>query len=321
MSINQNNNSACRNKTAGCITFNNSIEAIPEYPDFRDILIEDKPIFDELLKNNPPLLSAYTFTNLFAWRIPHKAKICRLNGCIIVQHNHSDKPHYLQPIGNDPVSAMINLVVLEDDVKFISIDKPTSEKIIQDTEFYVHHDLDNSDYLYLTSDLAELHGKKYDGKRNFVKRAIDKGAVYEIITEDTIDECIAFAEEWCDERMCDIHDGLSKERIAVREMLENFSTLKIFGGAVRVDGKICAFTLGEQLNPNTVVVHIEKADQNIDGMYQFVNNQFCKKQAIGYEFINREQDLGIEGLRRAKKSYHPISMVESYKVSSRPEHI
>ena len=88
-------------------------------------------------------------------------------------------------------------------------------------------------------------------------------------------------------------------------MLSNFTSLQIVGGAIKMLGRVVAFALGEKLNPQTMVVHVEKATPGIDGLYQLINNEFCAHEAREVAFVNREQDLGVPGLRKAKLSYHP----------------
>jgi len=119
-------------------------------------------------------------------------------------------------------------------------------------------------------------------------------------------------DEWCLLKDCQHKDGLAKEREAIKHMLENFEYLNIRSGIIEVDSKIIAVSLGEALNSETFVVHIEKANSNFTGIYQTINQMFCNNEAAGYKYINREQDLGVPGLRKAKESYHPYKMVKKY---------
>lgn len=126
--------------------------------------------------------------------------------------------------------------------------------------------------------------------------------------------CEEFQDRWCVVRRCDEDMNLRDEWTAVREGLAAYETLGLQGEAVLIGDKVEAFTFGELLNEQTAVVHIEKANPEIPGLYSVVNQLFCQKYWSGVSFINREQDLGEEGLRKAKLSYHPIRLVEKYRL-------
>jgi hypothetical protein len=120
---------------------------------------------------------------------------------------------------------------------------------------------------------------------------------------------------WCNLRQCDIVPGLAAENYAVRETFLHYNKLNVMGGAILIEDRIEAFTIAEQLNENTAVVHFEKANPDITGLYQVINQWFCAKTLSRYTNVNREQDLGVPGLRRAKMSYHPVDFVKKYKVT------
>lgn len=290
---------------------------IPAFPDFRQISLEDKPAFDEALAANPPELSTYTFTNLFAWRVPYRSSVSTLNGMILVRVEAHGSPVYFEPIGSGDTRRTLEQVFESGGGEVVCerLHKRTIELFAGDSRYIIEEDRDNSDYLYLTSDLIELTGRKYDAKRNFINRFKQEHS-YKYIELDQGNVMLFrdFASYWCEEKLCHTVEGLAHEQCAVYEMLCNFDNLGISGGAIWVDGKITAFSLGEALNPETFVIHVEKADAAIDGMYQMINNEFCIHAAHPYKHINREQDLGVPGLRKAKESYHPVRLVESYKM-------
>jgi hypothetical protein len=165
----------------------------------------------------------------------------------------------------------------------------------------------------LTNDLAELPGDKYDAKRNFVTRCLSKHTCrYASIGPSEINECLQLQTQWCNLRNCSLVPGLEAENTAIKAVFDNYAYLGIIGGAVYVDDKLEAFTLAEPLNDNTAVVHFEKANPEIEGLYQVVNQWFCQKALRNLKFVNREQDLGLPGLRKAKESYYPHYMVEKH---------
>jgi hypothetical protein len=117
---------------------------------------------------------------------------------------------------------------------------------------------------------------------------------------------------WCNLRHCELDAGLAAEQRAIAACLENWARFSLIGGAVVVEDRIEAFAIGEKLNPVTAVVHFEKANPELRGMYQLINQWFCRNGLSEYTFVNREQDLGLEGLRKAKESYHPHHMVREF---------
>ena len=180
-------------------------------------------------------------------------------------------------------------------------------------EFQFTADRDYADYLYLRTDLATLAGKKFQSKRNHVNK-FKRTYNYEYtpITPDRIQECLDLEAEWCKANNCDQHEGTGNERRALVYALHNFEELGLTGGILHVDGKIAAFTFGMPINQDTFGVHVEKADTSIDGAYAMINYEFANHIPEQYVYLNREEDLGIEGLRKDKLSYQPAIILEKY---------
>lgn len=183
------------------------------------------------------------------------------------------------------------------------------------SEASIVYDRDNSDYLYKTGDLISLQGKKYDGKRNHINK-FRKLYTYEYVPLEStfLDECARIMEQWCADKDCECVNGEYCERKANLELLENFGALDYKGALIKVDGAYEAFTAGEMLNENTAVIHVEKARSSIKGLYTLINQQFAEKEWSGTTYINREQDLGLGGMRKAKLSYHPVRLIDKYTV-------
>ena len=137
---------------------------------------------------------------------------------------------------------------------------------------------------------------------------------YEPLGEQHLNACLELQLKWCQARRCEDDLSLLSEWEAIREVLSNYPLLDLKGGVVMVDGNVEAFTLGELLNEHTAVIHIEKANPEIAEFYTVVNQQCAEKCWGDVQYINREQDLGVPGLREAKLSYHPHHMVEKYRI-------
>lgn len=291
---------------------------IPQYPDSRQITLEDKPTLDAVFWANQPEISAYSFTNIFAWREMHNSTISRIDDHILVLNSTQQRRVCLQPLGGGPAKPVIQEMMRRTDRPVVF--ERLSEHVKPDFEecgFTVESDRDNSDYVYASRDLIQLAGRKYDAKRNFVARAKSQIDYEYVRMEAAVAlECEDFADLWCEDKMCETVDGLRRERCAVNQMLINFDSLGVIGGAIRVDGAIVAFSIGERLNDDTLVIHVEKADSGIGGLYQLINNEFCAAEAGAYKYVNREQDLGVAGLRKAKESYHPVRMIPTFRAKT-----
>lgn len=179
--------------------------------------------------------------------------------------------------------------------------------------FAYQEDRNAADYIYHSEDLIRLAGKKYHGKRNHIskfKRLYSWN--YEELGKENMEECMALAREWCVQYGCSEENGLDKEACALRETFEHFDQLGFVGGMIRVEGKPVAFTIGEEINEEAFVVHFEKALSDYTGSYTIINREFAAYSLSGYRYINREEDLGLEGLRKAKLSYHPALLLERF---------
>ena len=292
--------------------------SIPDFPNARPLALEDKPWLDRLLAEEQPEVSQYTFTNIFAWRKARSTMVSQSGGLVLVSLELSDRKVLLDPMGDgDKREAMESCLrhPWGKPVEFRYLPWNSAALFQGDPAYDILTDRDNSDYLYAALDLIELAGRKYDAKRNFIRRfTAEHKYRYLELTSELVAECRKFEEHWCRDRSCQSDEGLSHEQEAVAEMLDHFRDLGVRGGALEVDGSIVAFALGEALNRETLVVHVEKADAKLAGIYAVINNEFCRHEAGQFKYVNREQDLGVPGLRQAKQSYHPIRLVETFRV-------
>ncbi len=295
--------------------------AVPELPELAPLDIEHKPIIDRLCRATHPQTSELCFTNLFIWRRAYAAHITRVGevvGILSLRANPEDS-FLLPPLGVAVTAKHVDellafITALGHDGKLCRIDARTFQAIgISDERFHIAPDRANWDYVYRVRNLIELAGDKYAAKRRDLERFTRKfDFEYVPITSDLVPACQALQDLWCDEKYCDLHSSLRAEARAVKEVLGNLDTLGVTGGAITVNGRVQAFSLGELLNDNTVVIHIEKASADLRGAFQAINQQFLANAWSELEYVNREQDLGVEGLRKAKASYHPAHMVEKF---------
>ena len=140
---------------------------------------------------------------------------------------------------------------------------------------------------------------------------------YEPITEDNVEECFQMALRWRNDNGCEEDEEKNAEMCVTLNALRLFKELELVGGLLRIDGEVVAFTIGEPVSADTFVVHIEKAFANIQGAYPMINQQFVEHECMDYQYVNREEDTGSEGLRKAKLSYRPVFLVEKGKVTEK----
>lgn len=281
--------------------------------------LEDKVIFDEFFRADPPRASEYTFTNLFMWRRKYHPTWTTAHGCLLIIMNPLDgEPFGLFPVGSSnkrPALKILSKLLLElsNCSSICRVQSDVIDQFVDKSEFEIEYDRDNSDYVYLSDDLIQLRGNKYHRKKNHLNR-FKKSWNFEFRHLDIslIDEVLELQEDWCEIRDCADSPDLLHEDQAVYEALKNYLELGFKGGAILINGKVEAFSFGELLNPETAVIHIEKANPEIPGLYTAINQMFAMGSWSDVKYINREQDLGLEGLKKAKESYYPDHLVEKY---------
>ena len=176
-------------------------------------------------------------------------------------------------------------------------------------------DRPNYDYIYLTQDLIDLKGRAYHGKKNhlnYFKKTYD--CQYVELTSAMADEAMRFIDEFNKRKDVPAHEMemLRMEEQAMEDVFQNIEKVGYSAGAILIDGRIEAIAIGGQLGRNTITEHVEKANVNFRGLYQAINNEFCKNVAAKAKYINREEDMGIPNLRKAKLSYKPVKLLEKY---------
>jgi hypothetical protein len=179
----------------------------------------------------------------------------------------------------------------------------------------VESDRDNFDYVYRIEDLVLLQGKKYDGKRNRIRK-FEKlhNHRYLRLTREHLEGCRRLLDEWLAVKANGDSSVAGTWRLVIQGAFDQLEELGLTGAVVETEGRVAAFAIGERLNAETAVIHIEIAHPGYEGLSQFINREFVKNEWAKFPFVNREQDNGIPGLRRAKMSYYPHHLVKKYNV-------
>jgi Uncharacterized conserved protein len=303
----------------------------PIFPDTRTLEIRDRDLIQGALDRYRPETSELTFTNLFIWREHYGIRWSVFQDWLLFFCTKGDMEgerktaaicQVLPPIG-PPSRTEVVLRLLRHlrDERGVSnptierADKRLVDEIGSCAELSIEPRREQFDYLYETRDLIDLVGQKYHAKRNHIAQARRAGRfTYEPLLELHRHECLELADHWCRIRHCSEDLGLLGEQAAVHEALAHLASLRLRGGTILIEGRVAAFTLGELLNPETGVVHIEKASPDHPGLFAVINQNFCADAFAETTYVNREQDLGEKGLRKAKLSYHPIRLIEKYRI-------
>lgn len=282
--------------------------SLPLYPEFKPVGLEDKPVFDEWLERDPSPVCELSFANIYIWRDSEHPRWTVVDGslCVLVEPDF-EPPYFLPPVGGERVPEAIATCL-----KYAPRLSRVPEEFVRryGGGFRVEEDPANFDYLYLVRDLVELKGKRYDGKRNRVRKFESTFAhEYHPLSEADVPGCLRLLEDWFEEK----GNGdpyMRGQRLAIVEALGAFEALGLRGGVVKVGGRVEAFSLGGRLTADTAVIPIEIANPGLVGLAQWVNREFVRREWSEYRLVNREQDRGVEGLRRAKLSYQPAGLVK-----------
>lgn len=287
--------------------------------DFQRLDISQKPRLDPLLHSVGGRGCSYSFANLFLWGRMDAACI---GGDVYLFSNYQGRSMYPNPIAADRKAA-IDRIIADSKERGIPCricdltreDKQELEQLYPD-QFRYHCDRDNFDYVYEIGDLAELKGRKFQQKRTRINHFIQDYPSYQVVelSRENLPEVEDLVNRWYEERLeADPHADLHGEKVAMHRALKYYEQLQMEGIGLWVDGRLVAMTMGSFLDPETVDVHFEKADTRYVGSYAMINREFARFLREKYprlRFLNREDDLGSEGLRTAKLSYMPHHLVE-----------
>lgn len=289
---------------------------------FKQLEMEDKEWIDKRLNEANYRGCDYSFGNLYIWKKATKVQVADVLGalCIISTGIYDNKTIYTYPAGKCAMKPVIQELIndaKERKVDFIlrAINKEDADKLKGwfPDKFNIDSVRNEYDYIYEVDKMINLAGKKYHGKRNHIKRFKDAEEWhYEEMNENNIADCIKMSDEWCRQNDCNNSEEYKTEQCAVKAAFKYYKELGFKGGVLYQDNRVVAFSIGEPLNSDTYVVHIEKAYQSIQGAYPMINQQFAEHNMKNFTYVNREDDLGKDGLRKAKMSYYPEILLEKY---------
>lgn len=289
--------------------------------DFKVIELSDRPWITDLLKKSDFRGCEYNFSNNFAWHRLYNTTICRYKD-FYISRSMKYGMSFTFPAGSGDYEDLFLVLKREAEEAGspLTVSSVTDENLslfeeLFEGQYSVSCDESDCDYIYDAEKLRTLSGKKYHQKRNHLARFYENDWEYAPLTEKDFDECIEFAVNSYNLNQSYDDESSVAEQYAINTFMNYFDELELKGGVIHVDGKVQGFTIGDGINSDTFDIHIEKANSDIQGAYTAINNEFAKSATVGYSFINREEDLGLEGLRRSKRSYYPVIMLRKNKVT------
>lgn len=281
--------------------------------------LEDKELISSYFSKAPSRSCERTFANVYLWSRHYHVRYAIIEDTLVFQDDEFDLA-FAYPAGEpDHVKNALEFLMKYSQQKGypLKLYNVTEENFAQmeswyPGEFQIEYTRDEADYVYESEKLATLAGKKLHSKRNHINKfkSLYPNWSYETLNDENQEECFQMALKWRNQNGCNDDADKNAEMCVTLNSLRLYKELGQTGGIIRIDGKIAGFTIGEPINADTFVVHIEKAFPQVDGAYTMINQQFVLHECMDYKYVNREDDAGSEGLRKAKLSYKPAFMVE-----------
>lgn len=290
--------------------------------DFQSVQLENKASYEAILKKHPDKSCEYSFANLYLWG---RQRYAVLGGNVVYFSQFSRKSVYLFPLCEDNLTQTVEALIQDARERGIACrltgmtesDARRLEEAFPG-RFRYHIDRDAFEYVYAIEELCSLAGRKYQRKRNHLNRflALHPNATAEPITPENTPEVCQMVADWYRLRLeQDPTQDFHMEKAAIKKALDHWQELEMEGLVLRIDGKIAAMTMGSRLSETMFDVHFEKALEQYDGAYPAINREFARYLHNKYPeltHLNREDDMGLEGLRKAKMSYNPTTLWAKY---------
>lgn len=287
--------------------------------EFQPIGLQHKPLFDEALSRENSKSSSDSFGNVFLWDILCRRNVAVLGERLGIEYLCSKGTFYAYPSGRgDLVPAIDALRARAAEqgrplyLEGVTAPQRAALEAALPGRFRFFEDRDDADYIYSVESFATLSGKKLHGKRNFCNRfETAHDWRYEALSPAGFDDCRSLLQSWDAEK----NGGNAEENEAIERMFQYWDGLGMTGGILYADGRPAAFTAGERLGSDTIDVHFEKAPDDLPGAYPMIAREFARhlqKDFPEIRYLNREEDMGIPGLRKAKEEWYPMFMIDKF---------
>jgi len=286
--------------------------------DFEPIRIEKAQTYQQYLQRTPQVASDYSFANIWGWAREYDLEWA-FDGDLVWLRQNAPRTVYWAPVGPwDEIDWPATC--RKDDLEpgFTRVPERLAELWRQQAGdmLAIEEERANWDYVYDVEELVTLRGNRFHKKKNLLNQFKKKSDYrFESFSAAMIDQALALQDDWCTWRDCEDVDVLAAENRAIQRVFIDWDHFpELLGGAILVEDMIVAYTIAEPLDKDTVVIHFEKGCPAHKGIYQAINQMFLESLEGRFRFVNREQDLGDEGLRKAKMSYHPVDFNKKYSV-------
>lgn len=270
-----------------------------------------------------------TFANVYLWAKHYQSRYAVIENTIVFLNEAQGSPSFSFPVGEkEDIKRAVEFLTnyskeRKAPIRFYCVTREEFALLEEwwPGRFSIEYDRDGADYIYEAEKLATLSGKKLHGKRNHINRFMQtyENWSYETLGDENVEDCFQMALAWRNQNGCDDDPEKNAELCVTMNSLRLYKELELTGGVLRVDGRVVAFCVGEPVGQDTFVVHVEKAFSDVDGAYPMINQQFVIHECKEYQYINREEDMGLDGLRQAKMSYRPAFLVEKGVVTESKE--
>ena len=248
----------------------------------------------------------YTFANLVGWKFLFGTEVCVLENAVVLRYSFNGQRAYMVCTSKELSLELIEALIddCNGDLTLIGLED-SQVAPLSGFSIFVEPVRDQYDYIYRRTNLATLHGRHLNAKRNHIHRfrAEHPDFEYRPLMPEFFDECHRLTEIWQEEK--GVSDTINAEKQVMETIFSNWDALGMIGGSILVDGRMVAFTYGSAVTTDTFDVCVEKADRSVEGAFAIINQQFAEHLPVQYIYLNREEDMGIPGLRQAKLSYHP----------------
>jgi hypothetical protein len=296
---------------------------IPVYPKFKPVRVKDKDIISNCFNTVPRRICELSFPNLIIWGKFDRPQYTYINKnlCILIS-SVNEPPYFLEPLSkNKPMETLE--ICLEYAGRLSRLSEDYASEVAKD-KFEIAELRNQFDYIYVRSDLAELKGKKFDGKRNHIKRFLSNYPDYQFVplSKGSKKDAVDLFNKWFEIRKeSKFYPKLAytAQKEAIELAFDNYDGLSLLGGGIILKGILKGFILGSKLNKEMVSSHFSYGDPEIAGISQMLLWEACNKAFSEYPYVDLEQDIGIPGLRSAKLSYHPMKLEKKYEIAPRQE--
>lgn len=277
---------------------------------FHPLTLSDREAMQAVTLHSGRRNCNYTFANLLGWQFWYQTEVCVLENAVVLRYTFNGQRAYMVCTSEELQLELIE-ALLDDsngDLTLVGLEDSQVAQfnnVLPNVSVSVESSRDQYDYIYRRTDLATLHGKHLDAKRNHIHRfrAEHPDFEYRNITPELFDECRRLTEIWQKEK--DANETIDVEREVMEIIFSNWDSLGMIGGSIFVNGSMVAFSYGSAVTTDTFDVCVEKADRHVEGAFAIINQQFAEHLPERYIYLNREEDMGIPGLRKSKLSYHP----------------